>query len=148
MSSAFHTNPAIRRYNKADFCHTTCIAISFGMPSMLHASGISSNEHLPRRKEAPLATQRGHHAQQQRCRQITGTPNVWTAANVRTVMASAAPAMMVAPSGIWKRSKYIPVFGNLIFSHSATFTGILAAAGAAGKGIKHRFHAGKANTSG
>ncbi len=79
---------------------TTCIATSFGMPNMLHASGISSSE-PPATPEAPQAQRAATTLSSRAVGTSTAMPSVFTAASVSTVMVIAAPAMlMVAPSGM------------------------------------------------
>ncbi|MNF05765.1 hypothetical protein D3C80_2055780 [compost metagenome] len=79
---------------------TTCMAISFGMPNILQASGISRSE-PPATPDAPQAHSAATTLSSNAVGRSTGIPSVFTAASVSTVMVIAAPAIFtVAPSGI------------------------------------------------
>ena len=76
------------------------MAISFGMPNILHASGISSSE-PPATPDAPQAHSDATTLSSSAVGRSTGIPSVCTAARVSTVIVIDAPAMFtVAPSGI------------------------------------------------
>src|SRR5690606_41509825 len=79
---------------------TTCIATSFEIPNRLQAKGMSNRE-PPATPAAPQALTAATTLNSNAVKISTWIPNVLTAANVRTVMVTAAPAMvMVAPRGI------------------------------------------------
>ena len=76
------------------------MAISFEIPNILQASGISSRE-PPATPDAPQAHREATTLNSSAVGRSTGIPSVLTAASVNTVMVIAAPAiLMVAPSGI------------------------------------------------
>ena len=79
---------------------TTCIAVSRGTPSRLHASGINSR--LPEgTPEAPQAASEAITQSNKACGRATAMPRVCAAARDKVLMVMAAPAILtVAPTGM------------------------------------------------
>ena len=103
---------------------TTCIAISFDIPSKLHASGTKSSD-PPATPEVPAAEIAAIRLSRNAVGISTLIPIVFAAARESTFIVTAAPAIfIVAPSGI-----DIEYFSSSSpsFSHSSIFTGMFAA---------------------
>lgn len=103
---------------------TTCIAISFGIPNKLHASGISSKE-PPATPDAPHALIADSTLNMIAVPRSTSIPSVFVAASVKTDIVIDAPAMLIVdPRGIDTEYVSLSKPNDL---HRFMLTGIFAA---------------------